>query len=324
MPRNLLMLLGDGELHSGQKLGDALGISRAAVCKQIKKLNTLGLDVVSTKGAGYRLPAPLELLKQDSIHRSLDPQVKKRISEIDVQWSIASTNSQCLASIKKKLGSGYVCVAEHQIAGRGRRGRTWVSPLAGNLYLSLVWQFTGGAEVLEGLSLAVAIVVAMTLDEKYSLSDIKLKWPNDILYDDKKIGGILIEVVGEAGGPCFVVIGIGLNVKVSSRAEHEINQSWTDLNRILGKSVSRNQLAASILNSLVPLLQSYERDGFTASRKRWPHYDAYRGKRVVVHHGENIYIEGTACGISDSGELLLEVNGCIKAFKSGEVSLRHV
>lgn len=324
MPKNLLILLADGHIHSGQKLGDALGISRAAVCKQIKKLNGLGLDVAGTKGAGYRLPAPLELLESACIADNLNPKVRKLISEIDVYWTIASTNSHCLASVKSKPIAGYVCVAEHQIAGRGRRGRTWVSPLAGNLYLSLVWRFTGGIDALEGLSLAVAVAVANVLREEYFLEEVKIKWPNDILCGDRKIGGILIEIIGEAGGPCFVVIGIGLNVKISSIAECEIDQSWTDLSSALGKSISRNQLAASVLNNLVPLLQNYECQGFSAFREKWTKYDAYIGKRVVVHQGESEYIEGVACGISDSGELLLEDNGCRRTFKSGEVSLRHV
>jgi BirA family transcriptional regulator, biotin operon repressor / biotin---[acetyl-CoA-carboxylase] ligase len=318
------MLLADGNVHSGQKLGDALGVSRAAICKQIKRLNALGLDVASTKGEGYRLSAPLELLELSCISRNLDAEVKKLLPEIDICWSIASTNGRCLSAIKNKLRAGYVCLTEHQSAGRGRRGRSWVSPLAGGLYLSLVWQFTGGAEVLEGLSLAVAIAVATTLREKHFLDDVKLKWPNDILFGDKKIGGILIEVVGEAGGPCSVVVGIGLNVKASTMAECEIDQLWTDLSSASGESISRNQLAASILNSLIPLLQGYEYGGFTEYRKRWARYDAYEGKRVVIHHGRDEYIEGVVCGISESGELLLEVNGCKRTFKSGEVSLRYV
>jgi BirA family biotin operon repressor/biotin-[acetyl-CoA-carboxylase] ligase len=324
MSRNLLALLADGDVHSGQALGDILGISRAAVCKQIRKLSALGLDIVSAKGEGYRLSAPLELLRSDYICGSLNAEVKELIPEIEVCWSIPSTNNHCLAGIKNKSNAGYVCVAEHQSAGRGRRGRSWVSPLAGSLYLSLVWQFTGGAEVLEGLSLAVAIVVATTLREEYRLENVKLKWPNDILLNDKKIGGILIEVAGEAGGPCSVVIGIGLNVKTSTMAERDIDQSWTDLNSALGKSISRNKLAALVLNSLVPLLQGYERNGFAEHRKHWSKYDAYIGKSVVVYRGGSDYIEGIACGISDSGELLLEVNGCKQAFKSGEVSLRYV
>lgn len=324
MPKNLLTLLLDGEVHSGRALGEILGISRAAVCKQIQKLQHLGLDVVSTKGLGYQLPFPLELICPNSIVERLNFEVKNQIPRIDVHWSVDSTNSQCLAFVKDAPCMGYVCLAEHQSAGRGRRGRRWVSPLAGSLYLSLAWQFIAGAEVLDGLSLAVAIAVANVLREEYFLEAVKLKWPNDIFFENKKIGGILIEIVGEAGGPCTVVVGIGLNVMVSDVSGCEINQTWVDLNSALGKTVSRNKLAASLLNCMVPLLQSYENVGFSASYERWASYDAFIGKNVVLQHGLNNFIEGVACGVSDSGELLLEVDGCRRAFKSGEVSLRCV
>jgi BirA family transcriptional regulator, biotin operon repressor / biotin---[acetyl-CoA-carboxylase] ligase len=324
VPKNLLSLLADGNTHSGRVLGERLGISRAAVCKQIKKLNDLGLEVVSAKGMGYRLCRPLEMICADAIAENLEPQVKNLISNIDVRWSVNSTNSQCLSYLKDKPGMGYICLAEHQSAGRGRRGRQWVSPLAGNLYLSIVWQFTSGAEALDGLSLAVAIVVADVLREEYLLEGVKIKWPNDIFFEGKKIGGILIEIIGEAGGPCFVVIGIGLNVTISRISGSEITQSWTDLYSATGKPVSRNQLAASVLNRLVPLLQIYECVGFAASHGSWASYDAFIGKNVVLQQGVSGFLEGIARGVSNSGELLLEINGIRRKFKSGEVSLRSV
>ena len=324
MQKKLLNLLADGNVHSGQVLGGALSVSRAAVCKQIRKLNELGLKVVSVKGSGYQLLSPIELLDSNEIIDKLDPQTKNLISAIDVHWSIESTNSHCLTYIKNNFTNGYVCLAEHQMNGRGRRGRKWVSPLAGNLYLSLVWRFTCGAEILEGFSLAVAIAVANALREDFSLQGVKLKWPNDILFDNKKIGGILIEIMGEAGGPCSVVVGIGINVSVSDVIKNEIDQPWIDLNSVLGCAISRNQLAASILNRLVSLLRFYERDGFSEFRKHWIKYDAFIGSNVVVQNGIDDFFEGVAHGISDSGELLVDSNGYRRAFKSGEVSLRRV
>ena len=324
MQKKLLNLLANGNIHSGQVLGKALGVSRAAVCKQVKKLNELGLKVVSVKGSGYQILAPIELLDSNKIIDNLDLQTRNLISEIDINWSIVSTNSHCLAYIKNNCISGYVCLAEHQINGRGRRGREWVSPLAGNLYLSLVWRFTCGAEILEGFSLAVAIVVANALREDFCLQPVQLKWPNDILINNKKIGGILIEIIGEVGGPCSVVVGVGLNVSFSDAAENKIDQPWIDLNSAAGRTVSRNMLAASILNHLMPLLQVYERDGFVLFKKDWMLYDAFLGSHVVVRYGVDEFFEGIAQGISDSGELLVDGSGYLRAFKSGEVSLRRV
>lgn len=322
VPKNLLSLLADGEIHSGSVLGERLGISRAAVYKQIQKLNNLGLGVVSTRGVGYQIQFPLELMCSDTIVKYLDPHVKKCISKIDVQWTVDSTNSRCLEFVKDNSRISYACLAEHQSAGRGRRGRQWISPLGGSLYLSLSWQFVGGVEILDGLSLAVAIAVANMLSEEYLLKRVKLKWPNDIFVDNKKMGGVLIEIVGEAGGPCTVVIGIGLNVFLSNASGREINQSWTDLHTVLGRNISRNKLAASLLNSLVPLLQGYEHGGFAVWHEKWARYDAFIDKKVVLQQGVSDFSEGVACGVSDSGELLLEINGCRRRFKSGEVSLR--
>ena len=281
------------------------------------------MNVASVKGLGYQLAFPIELLDVTAIKSGLHFEVGSQISKIDVHWSIASTNSYCLETIKSNHCSGYVCLAEHQFAGRGRRGRQWISALAGGVNLSLTWQFSGGAEVLEGFSLAIAITIANTLSNAYSLHDAKLKWPNDILWANQKIGGVLIEVVGEAGGPCSVVVGIGINVRGSDLSKRQIDQPWSDLHSALRQDVSRNKLTASLLNCLVPLLQNYEHDGFAMFQKSWKKYDAFLDQEVVVHHGADGYIEGVARGISKSGELLLEVDGCRRAFKSGEVSLRR-
>lgn len=325
MPRALLALLADGQIHSGRKLGESLCVSRAAIHKKIKKLCEFGADIESIRGIGYRLSAQFDLLSAKDICHELDEKIKLSISDVEVCWSIPSTNSRCLDYSKTYPTKNYVCLAECQTEGRGRRGRQWVSPLGGGLYMSIAWRFNCGAGELEGLSLAVASIIAKTLEVRFGVKGTKLKWPNDILVNDKKMGGILIELVGEAAGPCTVILGIGINTCATGYAVCKIDQPWTDMIRAnTSVNFSRNALCAALLNSLVPMLRNFEQTGFPPFRAEWERYDALCGQPVVVQSGIDSYFEGVAAGISASGDLLLDVNGILRAFKSGEVSLRRL
>jgi BirA family biotin operon repressor/biotin-[acetyl-CoA-carboxylase] ligase len=211
--------------------------------------------------------------------------------------------------------------AEQQTAGRGRRGRRWISPFGRNIYLSSLWKFAGKPEVIGGLSLAVGVAVAEALAET-GFGDVKLKWPNDILYGDAKLGGILIETSGCASGPTTAVIGIGLNLGMPAEAAAEIDQPWTDL-ALAGNRVLRNELLAAVLNHLLPLLDEYESRGLEPWRERWLKRNAFGGRQVCLQQGDR-QIVGTMLGIGDRGELRLDVGGSELFFDGGEVSLRAV
>jgi BirA family biotin operon repressor/biotin-[acetyl-CoA-carboxylase] ligase len=233
---------------------------------------------------------------------------------------IDSTNAEALRRITAGAGSGLVCVAEQQTAGRGRRGRDWVSPFAGNLYLSVVWEFARGATALEGLSLAVGVAVTEAL-ARCAVVDLKLKWPNDILHEGSKLGGILIEMVGGTTGSCQAVIGIGINVSMPESAAGEIDQDWTDISRIAHTTPGRNELLAALLDELLPMLPAFEQEGFGPLQARWSERDAFAGCPVVVHSGPQ-QVAGIARGVDDSGALLLDVGDQVQTFHGGEVSLR--
>ena len=207
----LLQILSDGEYHSGEELGQLLGISRTAIWKQMQKVESLGLPVDSQKGCGYRISGGLDLLFHDDVHGQLSQKAKGLLKKLEIESTVASTNELAKQRAETENASGLVVLAEQQTQGRGRRGRQWVSPYGCNLYLSLVWGFDGGVSALEGLSLAVGIAVQKAV-ARIGGQSLELKWPNDLLWQQRKIGGILLEVIGDPAGFCQVIIGIGLNV----------------------------------------------------------------------------------------------------------------
>lgn len=317
---DVLPLLSDGEFHSGQELADALGISRTAVWKQLKKLEELGLQVQASKAQGYRLPGGIELLDRERILCNLSPASLEVLNQFWLGSVVDSTNAEAMRQLQQGVAPGLVCIAEQQTAGRGRRGRNWVSPFASNLYLSLTWEFDGGATALEGLSLAVGVAVAQGL-EHCGAQDITLKWPNDLMHQGSKLGGILIEMIGDVAGNCQAVIGVGLNVRMPETAGGDIDQAWTDLSRIQPQLPNRNDVLVSVLDQLLPLLPSFERGGFKPLREAWMARDAHADQGVVVNSG-NRQLEGTARGVDDKGALLLETAEGLQPVYGGEVSLR--
>ena len=317
----LLSVLSDGRFHSGDDLGKVLGVSRTAVWKQLKKVEDLGLPLESVKGKGYCITGGLDLLCADTVREYLSPQSQSLITELELTGVVDSTNN--LAMAKALAGvSGYVCSAEQQTAGRGRRGRHWASPYGGSLYLSAVWEFTEGAAALEGLSLAVGVAVVDAL-QQVGIADTRLKWPNDVLHGGCKLSGVLLEMAGDAAGPCQVVVGIGLNVAMAEAPVQAIDQPWVDVKSITRSPVNRSRLLALLLNELMPLLAGFERQGFAAYRQRWQALDAYIGCDVVLQLGQEVVV-GTAEGVDSSGAIIVATAAGQRRFHGGEVSLRRV
>lgn len=317
MDADLITLLADGEFHSGQQLGEQLGISRAAVWKRLRKLEQVGLVCERVPGRGYRLPGGLDRLDADAIRAGL---ATASSLPVEVLESTGSTNSDLLERIGAGVDLPRALLAEHQHAGRGRRNRNWVSPWGRSLYLSLAWPFHGGAAQLEGLSLAVGTVIAEML-QTLGLSDVGLKWPNDVLVGPRKLAGILIELAGDVDGDCVAVIGVGLNGDLGAHHDGLIDQAWTDLRRELGHLPGRNALAADLVSLLAAMLPAFERDGFMNFRARWDRFDLCRGRSVVVQVGER-HFAGRAQGVTAAGALTLDLDGEQRQFHGGEVSLR--
>ncbi|MBE9539782.1 MAG: bifunctional biotin--[acetyl-CoA-carboxylase] ligase/biotin operon repressor BirA [Proteobacteria bacterium] len=325
MPKTILLpLLANGEFHSGQDLANALGVSRTAVWKQLQKLEGLGLAIESVKGRGYRIPGGIELLCESQVRAGLNEQGSALLTELAVAEAVDSTNAEALRKIEQGAGAGVVCTAEQQTAGRGRRGRAWVSPYARNLYLSIVGEFTQGAAALEGLSLAAGVAVARAL-EKSGVPQVQLKWPNDILLGGAKLGGILLEMVGDAAGSCQVVVGVGVNVAMPAATAAPIEQDWTDVATISSAAgvaaPGRNALLAALLNELLPLVDNFEAGGFALWQEAWQKLDAHAGKPVVLTTGSE-QLAGIARGVNERGALQLETTLGVQSVFGGEISLR--
>lgn len=315
--QSLLALLADGTFHSGQELGSALGISRAAVWKQVERLRQLGVDIHSVTGKGYRMPAPLSLLQKDIILQYLGELAPAWEDQLDVLFSVDSTNLEAMRQIQRGV-ERRIIVAEHQESGRGRRGRTWVSPLGASIYLSMVVSFQAGVAALEGLSLAVAVMVNRALF-RCGCSGIGLKWPNDLHVEGRKLAGILLEISGDVTGPCRVIIGIGLNVSMPQHAGRIIDQPFTDLTSQSSDNLDRNQILAVLIEELDNGLAEFEALGFPAFHEEWDAGDIYKGRSVQLSSGANL-VKGVVRGVSAAGALLLETETGIRLMTGGEMS----
>ena len=319
--KKILMVLADGQFHSGTELAEILNVSRSAICKQFKGLSEFGIQHCAVSGKGYRLDYALELLNATTISQLLSKNHQSLLSTLEIHDSLNSTNSYLVDYAQQHAASGIVCFAEHQSAGKGRRGRTWVSPYGSNLYMSILWRFQqGGIAATAGLSLAIGIAVIRAL-KQHHIDDVSLKWPNDIYSQGKKLGGILIEVSGETDGPCSAVIGLGLNLFLPASEAQTITQAWTDLTNITGTvPVSRNQLAATLISHILTIVNGFETVGIQTYLDEWRSYDCLQGHLARLYIGQQ-KIDGLVEGIDDNGLLLIKrADGTIQAFASGEVS----
>ncbi|HXG29347.1 MAG TPA: bifunctional biotin--[acetyl-CoA-carboxylase] ligase/biotin operon repressor BirA [Nevskiales bacterium] len=312
--------LSDGRWHSGEALAQLLGVSRTAVWKRLQGLRQWGLELQAVRGRGYRLAQPLELLDADAIRRGLSAQAQQ--IAIDIFPVLDSTNRWLLA--QPDDGAARLCLAEYQSAGRGRRGRGWCSPFGANLYLSLAWRFGGLPPQFGALGLAVGVAVAETL-QALGVRDLGVKWPNDLLWRERKLAGILIEHRGEGGGPARVVVGLGLNVAMSSIQARALDQPWATVAQALDAAgcvpPGRNALCAAVADALVRALAAFAQHGFADFARRWAAFDLARDRPVRLEQ-EGQSITGVARGVDGEGALLLETASGLRRCLSGDLSLR--
>jgi len=260
----------------------------------------------------------VELLDRDLILSQMDNLTRKQVTGLIVKTSLDSTNS-ALQRLPLKQRSGTAIMAELQTAGRGRRGRQWYSPKGGNLYLSLGWCFNKPLSELGCLPLVVALSTATALT-RIGLQRHLVKWPNDLMIDGKKLCGCLVEMQGDARGPCHAVLGVGINITMpASEADSAIDQPWTDLHAWL-PDCSRNILAALMLEELITQLSLFAEKGFTPFKNHWHRMDGLKGQQVDIKAGKGT-LSGTVSGINDNGALLLDTGAETLSLLAGEVSI---
>ncbi len=316
--KQLINILNDGKYHSGNALGEKLNITRSAVWKFIKQLKSYGLPIDSIKAKGYCLKQPIILLDSNKIKKYIATSSRgltagsRNNPGIKIFTSISSTIDYLKTLSSRGLTAGsipQICLAEQQTAGKGRLGRTWQSPFGLNIYLSCLWNFNKDISELSGLSLIVGLSVIKAL-EPYT-KDLKIKWPNDILYEGKKLAGILVEINAETNGYSRAIISVGLNVNMQN-----ITDRWTSIIDIVKKPLDRNKLTGEIIKQLFADLVNFDLSA-------WQKYDYLKNKKIKLIHGQKS-ISGIACGINDQGHLLLkDKNGNIAAYSSGDTSIQR-
>jgi len=323
LPQRVFQRLDARSFQSGETLAEGLSVTRAAVWKAVEQLRELGVQLDAQTNRGYRLGAGVSPLLAERIAALLPPTVRDQIETLQVEWSLDSTNTRLLESFPPAANRAAVILAEHQWGGRGRRGRGWVAPPGGALCLSIAWQYPDMPDDLSALSLVTGVAVVNALSA-LGVRDLRLKWPNDLVTARGKLGGILIEMRAEAGGPVHVVIGIGINVLLDDAARGAVQATGNIADDLGMQGVpvpDRNAIVAALLGNLVPSLQDFPRHGLTPYLATWQQCDALQGQEVRVENAGEI-TRGVARGIDAHGALLLETPGGVQRFISGEVSVR--
>ncbi|WP_163938624.1 bifunctional biotin--[acetyl-CoA-carboxylase] ligase/biotin operon repressor BirA [Paraferrimonas sp. SM1919] len=307
----LIKLLAKHEFISGEQLAKTLNVSRMTVNRQIAQLQQLGVDIFSLKGKGYKLNSTVELFDISKLNNVIGQSVSY-FPEIE------STNSFLLNHLGE-LTQHHVCIAEYQSSGRGRRGRNWFSPFGASLYYSHYFQFPGTLAAASCISLIVGLALYSTLVEQ-GINSLGVKWPNDLYLNGEKLAGILVEVNGQAEGPCHLVIGVGVNLHLPVTAKEKIDQAFTDL-ATSSLKLNKTELTIAFHEKLKTYLDEYQNSSMQQFISRWQEADLFINQHVKLVSGVN-EITGIAKGINELGHLQLEIDGKLKSFAGGELSLR--
>lgn len=315
--------LANGDFHSGEGLAHSLGVSRSAVWKAVAALRSLGATVHAVRNRGYRLAHGCQPLDAREIRARLAPEAREHVARLDATWSLDSTNTTLLARPNPRGGTAEVLLAEYQRAGRGRRGRAWLTPPGGAICLSISWTFPEVPQDLGALGLVIGVCALRALHE-HGAEAVGLKWPNDLLIGERKLGGVLIDLRAESAGPAYVVIGIGLNLALGPALLEQIAKSGTaatDLASAVQPVPARNALAAALVSACVRGLVEFEREGLKPFIEEWHAADALRGRAVNVSAAEGV-TRGIARGIDLRGALMVETPQGVQRFVSGDVTVR--
>lgn len=316
----VLRQLTHADFRSGEEVAQCLRISRASVHNAVRAAASLGLPIQAVRGRGYRLARPVTWLDAQFLAASLSPLG----FQTQVRHALDSTNDHLLGLARSGAPHKSLVTAEWQSQGRGRRGRTWLAGLGGGLMFSLLWRFNRGSSAMSGLSLVVGLGLAQVLHE-WGLRQARVKWPNDILINEAKLAGVLIELVGDMLGPCAAVIGVGMNVLGGESISERVAQPVTDLHAHLAPDrLDRNGLLRALVERLNGLLEDFDRAGFAPFRAQWEALHAHQNQTVQIHHGHAQCIDGRALGVDETGALLLDTGHGLQRIHSGEVSLRSV
>jgi BirA family transcriptional regulator, biotin operon repressor / biotin---[acetyl-CoA-carboxylase] ligase len=317
----ILHQLADGRFHSGEALAQQFGVTRVTIWNAVQHAESLGIEIFSVRGKGYKLPTAIALLNKEKVLQAIG--TEREWFHLEVLDEVVSTNTYLMKAAAS--GAPHVsCVVAHiQTGGRGRRGRSWVSHLGASLTFSLLWRFDCGAAALSGLSLAVGVALIRALQE-LDIDSAQLKWPNDVLVDNQKLAGILIDLQGDMDGPSAAVIGVGINVDLPKPVLQRIDQPAIDIKHASNREIDQSHLLGTVLKHLAETLQNFEQHGFVGLREEWLAHHAYqhKGVRMLLPDGRDV--EGVVTGVAEDGILLVETALGLQRFSAGEISLRSL
>jgi len=324
--QRVLVALSNGAFHTSEKLAKRTRIPRTSLAKIIASLRELGIEIEVEPRQGMRLPRAVDLYDKNTLLEAMSLASRGALVRTDVLLTVDSTN-RFVADIDAGLppGAAQLCVAELQNAGRGRRGRSWLAPFGTGICMSVGWQFAEPPPTFSALSLAVGVATVTAL-RQLGAADVMLKWPNDLMWKGRKLGGILIELRGESAGPAHVVIGLGINMHMPGAVRLALAEQQAaliaDMHEILrDRTPTRNIIVAAVVNELIPMLQTFAREGFAPFQGQWQALDAFASATVKVINGPQVTL-GIERGVDVDGSLLVDVDGEVRKFVSGEVSLR--
>ncbi|MDQ8039275.1 MAG: biotin--[acetyl-CoA-carboxylase] ligase [Rickettsiella sp.] len=316
--KSTLNLLADGKFHSEKDLSQFLGLPNSVVTETLQQLLQPAINLEKLEGKGYRIPGGLELLNEKLILNEL-AEAYYLLNQLEILTTIGSTNTYLLE--KKGILKTIAVFSEQQTAGRGQFNRTWMSSTFGkNIALSILWHLPKKINTLTGLSLVIGVAVVQALEE-YGLNGLKLKWPNDVIYLEKKLAGVLIEA-SSSNSAAFnpVVVGIGLNLYHPIGVSNNINQAITDIYSIQKLPPQRNRIAGLLLKNILTTLLEFQTKGLTPFIEKWQKFD-YLINRVVDIQKDNTFVKGVVRGINSQGQLSIEIAGKIQHFVGGEIQI---
>lgn len=317
--------LGDGGFHSGETLAQRLDKSRGSIWNAVRSLRERGLHIDAVRGKGYRLAAPVDWLDAGTVSAALPADVRERVGSLTVLPETDSTNAWLLGHQPPEAGLAAICMADYQTRGRGRRGRHWLSPPGAGICLSVGWQFLRPPARLQALGIVAGLALRRALAAE-EITGVTLKWPNDLLLRDRKLGGILVDLRAEGNGPVYVVAGLGVNYRLPGATADSVVAAGglapVDLQAACAENLpGRNRLAAVLAGALIRLLADFRHRGAVLLERDWAEADAIADRPVNVTFGEQ-QLSGIARGVDTDGALLLDDGGAVQRVTAGDVSLR--
>lgn len=319
LKRKLIEILADGRFHSGSEVGEQLGVSRAAVWKQVKRLEQYGLVIHAVPGKGYQIPGGLDLLDKELIVQSLDPQLLATLQGFNITEAADSLVDSVAEQLRHQGNPGfYVCLAESRILSREKYGRSACTTYAAYASFAIGARLRLNEVVLHGLGPAAAVAIRDVLGVHGCL----IKWPGELRVSGKSLGQVRVELREQQAGYVDVLIDADVRIKSLSFLMASPSNPVISLEGALRMPVDRNQMIGKLLSALAALVVSTQSaDGVAQYLARWQSLDLLNDRQISMSV-DGRQVEGFARGLDGNGFLRIETDRGVEAFEMGDVELK--